>query len=100
MRILLTNDDGIHAEGLAVLHDIARELSDDIWIVAPEVEQSGKSRSVTLTEPIRVRKIEDRKFAVSGTPTDCVLIGLMELIEGAKPDLSRGFHICFNGIIF
>ena len=87
MRILLTNDDGIHAEGLKVLEDIARELSDDIWIVAPEVEQSGKSRAVTLTEPIRVREVEEKKFAVQGTPTDCVLIGLLELVKGAKPDL-------------
>ncbi|MAP94233.1 MAG: 5'/3'-nucleotidase SurE [Ponticaulis sp.] len=87
MRILLTNDDGIHAEGLSVLEDIARELSDDIWIVAPEVEQSGKSRAVTLTDPIRVRELDDRRFAVRGTPTDCVLLGLMELVDGAKPDL-------------
>ena len=87
MRILLTNDDGIHAEGLQVLEAIARELSDDIWIVAPEVEQSGKSRAVTLTEPIRVRKVEDRRFAVQGTPTDCVLIALLELVEGKRPDL-------------
>jgi 5'-nucleotidase len=87
MRIFLTNDDGIHAEGLKVLEDIAGHFSDDVWIVAPEVEQSGKSRAVTLTEPVRVRQIEDRRFAVQGTPTDCVLIGLLELIEGAKPDL-------------
>lgn len=87
MRILLTNDDGIHAEGLEVLEDIARTLTDDIWIVAPEVEQSGKSRAVTLTEPVRVRKIADKKFAVQGTPTDCVLIGLLELVDGKAPDL-------------
>tara|TARA_B100000678_G_scaffold150315_2_gene125337 strand:- start:39414 stop:40190 length:777 start_codon:yes stop_codon:yes gene_type:complete len=87
MRILLTNDDGIHAEGLSVLEDIARELSDDVWIIAPEVEQSGKSRAVTLTDPIRVRQIDERRFSVRGTPTDCVLLGLLELIEGVKPDL-------------
>ena len=87
MRILLTNDDGIHAEGLKVLEAIARELSDDVWIVAPEVEQSGKSRAVTLTDPIRVRQIDEKRFAVQGTPTDCVLIGLLELVEGKRPDL-------------
>ncbi len=87
MRILLTNDDGIHAEGLNVLEDIARSLSDDVWIIAPEVEQSGKSRAVTLTDPIRVRQIDEKKFAVQGTPTDCVLIGLLELVEGKAPDL-------------
>ena len=60
MRILLTNDDGIHAPGLSVLESIARELSDDIWIAAPEVEQSGQSRSITLTQPVRTRQVRDR----------------------------------------
>ncbi|MBP0573713.1 5'/3'-nucleotidase SurE, partial [Mycobacterium tuberculosis] len=55
MRILITNDDGIHAEGLQVLEAIARELTDDVWVVAPETDQSGKSHSLTLTEPIRLR---------------------------------------------
>ncbi len=87
MRILLTNDDGIHAEGLKVLEDIARTVSDDIWIIAPEVEQSGKSRAMTLTDPIRVRKLDDKTFAVRGTPTDCVLLGLLELMGDQKPDL-------------
>ncbi|HBJ93061.1 MAG TPA: 5'/3'-nucleotidase SurE [Hyphomonadaceae bacterium] len=87
MRILLTNDDGIHAEGLKVLEDVARTVSDDIWIIAPEVEQSGKSRAMTLTDPIRVRNLDDKTFAVRGTPTDCVLLGLLELMGDQKPDL-------------
>lgn len=87
MRILLTNDDGIHAEGLKVLEEIARTVSDDIWIIAPEVEQSGKSRAMTLTDPVRVRKLDDKTFAVRGTPTDCVLLGLLELMGDEKPDL-------------
>lgn len=87
MRILLTNDDGIHAKGLQVLEAIARELSDDIWIVAPEVEQSGKSRALTLTEPVRVREAGDQRWAVGGTPTDCVLIALQKLMKTKKPDL-------------
>lgn len=87
MRILLTNDDGIHAEGLKVLEEIAQQFSDDIWIIAPEIEQSGKSRAVTLTEPIRVRKIADKSFAVQGTPTDCVLIGILEIMKDNPPDL-------------
>lgn len=87
MRILLTNDDGINAPGLKVLEAIARSLSDDIWVVAPEIEQSGKSRAVTLTDPVRVREISDRHFSVQGTPTDCVLLGLQELVKGAQPDL-------------
>ncbi|MDO8901862.1 MAG: 5'/3'-nucleotidase SurE, partial [Phenylobacterium sp.] len=74
MRLLLTNDDGIHAEGLAALERIARQLSDDIWIVAPEYEQSGASRALTLSEPVRVRTLDDRRFAVTGTPTDCVML--------------------------
>ena len=87
MRILCTNDDGIHAEGLACLERIAGALSDDIWVVAPEIEQSGASRALTLSIPLRVRKLDDRRFAVAGTPTDCVELAVQELIEGAKPDL-------------
>ncbi|MEO1407441.1 MAG: 5'/3'-nucleotidase SurE [Pseudomonadota bacterium] len=87
MRILLTNDDGIHATGLAVMEDIAKTLSDDIWVVAPEVEQSGKSRAVTLTEPVRVRQADEKRWGVTGTPTDCVLIALQKLMKSNKPDL-------------
>jgi 5'-nucleotidase len=87
VRILLTNDDGIHAPGLAALERIAAELSDDVWVCAPETEQSGASRALTLAEPIRVRKLGPRRFAATGTPTDCVMLGLRELVEGAQPDL-------------
>jgi 5'-nucleotidase len=87
VRILLTNDDGIAAEGLAVLERIALALSDDVWICAPEVEQSGASRALTLSMPVRVRKLDARRFAVSGTPTDCVMLGVSELVDGSKPDL-------------
>lgn len=86
MRILLTNDDGINAEGLATLERIAAQLSDDVWVCAPEYEQSGASRALTLSEPVRVRKLGDRKFATSGTPTDCVMLGIRELMDG-PPDL-------------
>jgi 5'-nucleotidase len=60
MRILLTNDDGINAPGLAVLEDIAREISDDVWIAAPEEEQSGKGRAISLTHPVRTREVATR----------------------------------------
>ena len=80
MRILLTNDDGIQAEGLACLEKIAAALSDDVWVVAPEREQSGASRALTLSEPLRVRQISERRFAVSGTPTDCTLLAVQELV--------------------
>jgi 5'-nucleotidase len=87
MRILLTNDDGINAEGLQVLERIAGALSDDIWICAPEYEQSGASRALTLMDPIRVRKLAERRFAVDGTPTDCVMLAMQELMGGERPDL-------------
>ncbi|WP_340647176.1 5'/3'-nucleotidase SurE, partial [Phenylobacterium sp.] len=87
MRILLTNDDGIQAEGLVALENIAKVLTDDIWICAPEYEQSGASRALTLSDPVRVRKLDGRRFATSGTPTDCVMLAISELMEGAKPDL-------------
>jgi 5'-nucleotidase len=86
MRILLTNDDGIHAEGLAVLERIARTLSDDIWVVAPETDQSGLAHSLTISEPLRLRKIDDRHFALRGTPTDCVIMALREVLP-EPPDL-------------
>jgi 5'-nucleotidase len=87
VRILVTNDDGIHAEGLTALEAIAAQLSDDVWVAAPEVEQSGASRALTLSEPLRVRRISAKRFAVSGTPTDCVSLAIQHLIEGAAPDL-------------
>ncbi|HLY77988.1 MAG TPA: 5'/3'-nucleotidase SurE [Caulobacteraceae bacterium] len=87
MRILLTNDDGIHAEGLGALERIARQLSDDVWISAPEYEQSGASRALTLSEPLRIRRLEPQRYAISGTPTDCVMLAVEELMKDAKPDL-------------
>jgi 5'-nucleotidase len=87
MRILCTNDDGIHAPGLKVLETIARALSDDVWIVAPETDQSGVSHSLSLNDPLRLREISDRHFAVKGTPTDCVIMGIRQLMREHKPDL-------------
>jgi len=81
MRILVTNDDGIHSPGLAVAEDIARAISDDVWVVAPETEQSGASHSLTLTSPLRMRQMDDRHFAVSGTPTDCVMMACLHLLK-------------------
>ncbi|MBW8301670.1 MAG: 5'/3'-nucleotidase SurE [Hydrogenophaga sp.] len=86
MRILLTNDDGIHAEGLAVLERVARTLSDDVWIVAPETDQSGLAHSLTLSEPLRLRKVADKRYALRGTPTDCVIMAIREILS-EKPDL-------------
>jgi len=83
-RILLSNDDGINADGLAVLERIAAKLSKDVWIVAPEQEQSGAAHSLTLHLPVRVRKISAKRYAVSGTPTDCVLMAIQKIIPVAK----------------
>ena len=87
MRILVTNDDGIHAPGLRTLEAIARTLSDDVWVVAPETDQSGVSHSLSLNDPLRLREIDERHFAVRGTPTDCVIMGLRHVMKEARPDL-------------
>jgi 5'-nucleotidase len=87
MRILLTNDDGIHAPGLAVLEAIAKRLSDDVVVVAPETDQSGVAHSLSLNNPLRLREISPRHFAVQGTPTDCVIMGVRKIMADAKPDL-------------
>lgn len=97
-RILLTNDDGIHAPGLQAMIRIAAELSDDVWIAAPENEQSGASHSLSLSNPLRSRKLAERTYAVSGTPTDCVILAVRHLIPDQAPDLvlsgvNRGHNI-------
>jgi len=87
VRILVTNDDGIHAPGLGVAEKIARSLTDDVWIVAPETEQSGASHSLTLSMPLRLREIDPRHFAVTGTPTDCVMMACAHVMKDAQPAL-------------
>jgi 5'-nucleotidase len=87
MRILLTNDDGLFAPGLRVLEEIAGELSDDVWVVAPQEEQSGQARAVTLNAPVRLREEGTRRFSVSGTPSDAVLLGVLEVMKDRRPDL-------------
>lgn len=87
MRILVTNDDGINAPGLAVLADIARALSTDVWVVAPETNQSGTSHSLTLHTPLRVREISERTFAIGGTPTDCVIMAVRHILKDERPTL-------------
>ncbi len=87
MRILLTNDDGVNATGLKVLERIARTFSDDIWIVAPTEEQSGAGHSLTLTRPVRLRKLGERRYCVTGTPTDAVMMAVAHLMKDDQPDL-------------
>lgn len=86
ITILVTNDDGIHAPGLLTLETIARALSPDVWVVAPETEQSGKSHSLSLSDPLRLRHIDERHVAVHGTPADCVILAVRKVMP-AMPDL-------------
>lgn len=97
-RILLVNDDGMRAPGLRALERIARELSDDIWVVAPETEQSGAGHSLTLHGTIRVARIGRRRYSVTGSPTDCVLMAVSEFMKDEPPDMvlsgvNRGLNI-------
>ncbi|MCF6214781.1 MAG: 5'/3'-nucleotidase SurE [Emcibacter sp.] len=85
-RILITNDDGYNSPGLKLLEDMARSISDDVWIVAPEEEQSGKGHSLSLHEPVRYRQIDEKFFSVKGTPTDCVMMATHTLMP-EKPTL-------------
>jgi 5'-nucleotidase len=87
MRILLTNDDGVNATGLRVLERIARTFSDDVWIVAPTEEQSGTGHSLTLTRPVRLRELGERRFCVTGTPTDSVMMAIAHVMKDHRPDL-------------
>jgi len=107
-RILLTNDDGIDAPGLAVLVDIASELAREVWVVAPQHDQSGVSHAISLHHPLRVLPQGERRFAVTGTPGDCVVMGVCHLMGEAKPDLvlsgvnrgaNLGMETVFSGTV-
>src|ERR1700743_2187995 len=87
MRILVTKDDGIHAPGLKICEEIARALSDDVWVVAPEHDQSGVAHSLSLNDPLRLRQVGDNRFAVRGTPTDCVIMCDRHVFNGKDIDL-------------
>ncbi|WP_131117598.1 5'/3'-nucleotidase SurE [Lichenihabitans psoromatis] len=87
MRILITNDDGIHAPGLAVMERIARSLTDDVVVVAPETDQSGVAHSLSLSDPLRLREISPQHFALKGTPTDCVIMAVKAILKDRRPDL-------------
>lgn len=90
MRILLTNDDGINAPGLRVLTEIAAEIAGpegEVWTVAPAFEQSGVGHCISYTRPMMMAKLAERRFAAEGSPADCVLAGIYDVLQGAKPDL-------------
>ncbi len=107
-RILLINDDGIEAPGLAILERIAAELAREVWIVAPEHDQSGVSHAVSLHHPIRATARGPRRWAVTGTPGDCVVMGLSHLMRGSLPQLllsgvnrgaNLGIETVFSGTV-
>jgi 5'-nucleotidase len=86
-RILVTNDDGIGSDGIKLLEAIARELSSDVWVVAPEQEQSAASHSLTTRRPLRMSQLSEQRYAVDGTPTDCVMLAVKHLLRERRPDL-------------
>ncbi len=86
-RVLIANDDGIDADGLRLLERIVAPLVREVWTVAPAQEQSGAGHAFTLHRPLRIRQVGDRRFTVDGTPTDCVLLGVQELMAAYPPDL-------------
>src|SRR4030095_10278147 len=97
-RILVSNDDGIHAPGLKILERVARSLSTDVWEIAPDDAQSGASHGLTLRRPLPLHKIGPKRFAVGGTPSDCVLMAVKHIIMDRAPDLllsclHRGAHL-------
>jgi 5'-nucleotidase len=101
MRILITNDDGINAPGLEILHAIAAEIAGsegEVWTVAPAFEQSGVGHCISYTHPTMIVKLADRRFAAEGSPADCVLAGLYDVLVDAHPDLvlsgvNRGHNV-------
>ncbi len=101
MRILVTNDDGIGAPGLVVAEEIATTLAGpdgEVWVVAPAFEQSGVSHAVSYVRPMRLERLGPRRFAVEGSPADCVLAGVSEVLRDRPPDLvlsgvNRGHNV-------
>ncbi len=110
-KILITNDDGIDAEGILALEKIANNLGFDPYIVAPATNQSGIGRAVSLSKEINLIKISDKKFSITGTPVDCVILGLHEMFDidnGVMPDLilsginigqNIGYDITYSGTV-
>ncbi len=106
MRILVTNDDGINAPGLIVLEQIAREIAGpggEVWTVAPAFEQSGVGHCISYTHPMMIAKMAARRFAAEGSPADCVLAGIYDVLQGARPDLvlsgvNRGNNAAENAL--
>ena len=106
-RILITNDDGIDAPGLAALEQIAAELAREVWVVAPEHDQSGVSHAVSLHHPIRVSELGPRRYGITGTPGDCAVMGVSHLLpeppqlllSGVNRGANLGLETVFSGTV-
>jgi 5'-nucleotidase len=107
-RVLLTNDDGIDAPGLAVLERIGQELAKEVWVVAPEHDQSGVSHAVSLHHPVRLLERGPRRWGVAGTPGDCAVMGICHLMKDRPPQLllsgvnrgsNLGIETVFSGTV-
>jgi 5'-nucleotidase len=107
-RVLLTNDDGFDAPGLRILTEVAQELAEEVWIVAPNYDQSGTSHSLSLHSPLRVSQKDERRYSVSGTPGDCVAMAVRHLMRSGRPDLilsginrgaNLGIETVFSGTV-
>lgn len=95
-RILVTNDDGIFSEGIKLLAEALAEVGD-VTVVAPDREQSASGHALTLTRPLRMQKVEDRRYAVDGTPTDCVNLGVLSVLKDQLPDfVASGINFGMN----
>ncbi|MGB0683645.1 MAG: 5'/3'-nucleotidase SurE [Magnetovibrionaceae bacterium] len=86
-RVLVSNDDGINAPGLKVLEKAVKGLGAEVWVSAPETEQSATGHSLTIRRPLRIRKVSGKRYAVDGTPTDAVLLGMKQVMTDRQPDL-------------
>lgn len=91
-RILISNDDSIHSDGIKVLEDIARSLSPNVWVVAPETQQSAAGHSLTIHSPLRIKEYDSRHVSVYGTPTDSVLVGVQKVMKDFRP------HMVLSGV--
>lgn len=103
-RILLANDDGIDAPGIHILERIAGHFADEVWVVAPATDRSGVSNSISLREPVRVENRGSRKYAVHGTPADCVAVAVRHLMKDSLPDvllagINSGSNIGFETVL-
>ncbi len=87
LRILICNDDGIQSQGIKTLERVAKTISPDVWVVAPEYEQSGRGNALTLSESLRIREVSPRRFSITGTPADCVILAINHILAEKKPDL-------------